>query len=74
MSKEILCKQIFEEIFPNSNITNGGSHVKTKLCWLESQYIAIKKTFSQTGVTGSAQKVLHRKNLKKQASGDNHKH
>ncbi|KAJ1028059.1 hypothetical protein NDA13_003509 [Ustilago tritici] len=49
MSKEMLYKQIFDEIFPNSNITNGGSCVKTKLCWLESQYIAIKKTFSQTG-------------------------
>ncbi|KAJ1032057.1 hypothetical protein NDA13_002432 [Ustilago tritici] len=48
-SKETLYKQIFEEIFPNSNITNGGSCVKTKLCWLESQYIAIKKTFLQTG-------------------------
>ncbi|KAJ1035454.1 hypothetical protein NDA13_000867 [Ustilago tritici] len=48
-SKEMLYKQNFEEIFPNSNITNGGSCVKTKLCWLESQYIAIKKTFSQTG-------------------------
>ncbi|SAM85844.1 uncharacterized protein UBRO_20173 [Ustilago bromivora] len=48
-SKETLYKQIFEEIFHNSNITNGGSHVKTKLHWLESQYIAIKKTFSQTG-------------------------
>ncbi|SAM82682.1 uncharacterized protein UBRO_20695 [Ustilago bromivora] len=48
-SKEMLYKQIYDEIFPNSNITNGGSHVKTKLCWLESQYIAIKNTFSQTG-------------------------
>ncbi|SPC62078.1 uncharacterized protein UHOD_12160 [Ustilago sp. UG-2017b] len=48
-SKETLYKQIYDKIFPNSNITNGGSHVKTKLCWLESQYIAIKKTFSQTG-------------------------
>ncbi|KAJ1039485.1 hypothetical protein NDA10_004824 [Ustilago hordei] len=49
MSKETLYKQIFEEIFPNSNITNGGGHVKAKLCWLESQYITIKNTFSQTG-------------------------
>ncbi|SPC61061.1 uncharacterized protein UHOD_11230 [Ustilago sp. UG-2017b] len=45
----MLYKQIYDEIFPNSNITNGGSHVKTKLRWLESQYIAIKNTFSQTG-------------------------
>ncbi|SAM76558.1 uncharacterized protein UBRO_20524 [Ustilago bromivora] len=49
MSKETLYKQIYDEIFPNSNITNGGSHVKTKLHWLESQYITIKNTFSQTG-------------------------
>ncbi|SAM74920.1 uncharacterized protein UBRO_20502 [Ustilago bromivora] len=49
MSKETLYKQIYDEIFPNSNITNSGSHVKTKLCWLESQYITIKNTFSQTG-------------------------
>ncbi|SPC65811.1 uncharacterized protein UHOD_11638 [Ustilago sp. UG-2017b] len=48
-SKEMLYKQIYDKIFPNSNITNSGSRVKTKLCWLESQYIAIKKTFSQTG-------------------------
>ncbi|KAJ1033343.1 hypothetical protein NDA13_001335 [Ustilago tritici] len=48
-SKEMLYKQNFEEIFPNSNITNGGSCVKTKLHWLENQYITIKKTFSQTG-------------------------
>lgn len=48
-SKEMLYKQIYDKIFPNSNITNGSSHVKTKLCWLESQYIAIKNTFSQTG-------------------------
>ncbi|SPC61910.1 uncharacterized protein UHOD_11912 [Ustilago sp. UG-2017b] len=49
VSKETLYKQIFDEIFPNSNITNGGHHVQTKLCWLESQYIAMKKTFAQTG-------------------------
>ncbi|SOV08655.1 uncharacterized protein UDID_17681 [Ustilago sp. UG-2017a] len=49
MSKETLYKQIFDKIFPNSNITNSGSCVKTKLRWLESQYITIKKTFSQTG-------------------------
>ncbi|SOV05434.1 uncharacterized protein UDID_18427 [Ustilago sp. UG-2017a] len=48
-SKEMLYKQIYDEIFPNSNITNGGSHVKAKLHWLESQYITIKNTFSQTG-------------------------
>ncbi|SAM82174.1 uncharacterized protein UBRO_20639 [Ustilago bromivora] len=48
-SKETLYKQIYDEIFPNSNITNSGSCVKTKLCWLESQYITIKKTFLQTG-------------------------
>ncbi|SAM73032.1 uncharacterized protein UBRO_20316 [Ustilago bromivora] len=41
-SKEMLYKQIYDKIFPNSNITNSGSHVKTKLCWLESQYIAIR--------------------------------
>ncbi|KAJ1043405.1 hypothetical protein NDA11_001322 [Ustilago hordei] len=45
----MLYKQIYDKIFPNSNITNGGSCVKTKLCWLESQYITIKNTFSQTG-------------------------
>ena len=48
-SKEMLYKQIHDKIFPNSNITNGGGHVKTKLHWLESQYIVIKNTFSQTG-------------------------
>lgn len=48
-SKEVLCGQIWKELFPDDPSTSAANRVKTKLRWLEKQYTQLKKQHQGTG-------------------------
>ncbi|SAM85409.1 uncharacterized protein UBRO_20908 [Ustilago bromivora] len=47
MNKDVICSQIWQELFPDESTVGGAGRVKTKICWLTEQYNNIKKTISQ---------------------------
>ncbi|SPC61027.1 uncharacterized protein UHOD_11217 [Ustilago sp. UG-2017b] len=46
-NKDVICGQIWQELFPDESTVGGAGHVKTKIRWLTEQYDNIKKTISQ---------------------------
>ncbi|KAJ1575534.1 hypothetical protein NDA15_005381 [Ustilago hordei] len=46
-NKDVICGQIWQELFPDESTVGGAGQVKTKICWLTEQYNNIKKTISQ---------------------------
>lgn len=48
-NKEVICGQIWQQVFPEQSSVGGAGRVKSKIRWLGTQYNNIKKSFSQTG-------------------------
>ncbi|KAJ1584365.1 hypothetical protein NDA14_004081 [Ustilago hordei] len=46
-NKDVICGQIWQELFPDESTVGGAGRVKTKIRWLTEQYNNIKKTISQ---------------------------
>ncbi|KAJ1030895.1 hypothetical protein NDA18_002124 [Ustilago nuda] len=46
-NKDVICGQIWQELFPDKSTVGGAGQVKTKIHWLTEQYNNIKKTISQ---------------------------
>ncbi|KAJ1592423.1 hypothetical protein NDA15_002010 [Ustilago hordei] len=46
-NKDVICGQIWQELFPDESTVGGAGRVKTKIHWLTEQYNNIKKTISQ---------------------------
>ncbi|SAM70621.1 uncharacterized protein UBRO_20473 [Ustilago bromivora] len=51
-NKDIICGQIWQELFPDESTVGGAGQVKTKICWLTEQYNNIKKTILQQTSAG----------------------
>ncbi|CCF50005.1 hypothetical protein NDA11_002335 [Ustilago hordei] len=63
-NKDIICRQIWQELFPDESTVGGAVQVKTKICWLTEQYNNIKKTIlQQTGAGVLLQDMDHNSSL-----------
>ncbi|UTT91323.1 hypothetical protein NDA17_000360 [Ustilago hordei] len=51
-NKDVICGQIWQELFPDESTVGGAGQVKTKIHWLTEQYNNIKKTISQQTSAG----------------------
>ncbi|SOV02884.1 uncharacterized protein UDID_18059 [Ustilago sp. UG-2017a] len=51
-NKDVICGQIWQELFPDKSTVGGAGRVKTKIHWLTEQYNNIKKTISQQTSAG----------------------
>ncbi|KAJ1041144.1 hypothetical protein NDA10_002770 [Ustilago hordei] len=51
-NKDVICGQIWQELFPDESTVGGAGQVKTKICWLTEQYNNIKKTILQQTSAG----------------------
>ncbi|SYW83696.1 uncharacterized protein UHO2_06892 [Ustilago hordei] len=51
-NKDVICGQIWQELFPDKSTVGGAGQVKTKIRWLTEQYNNIKKTISQQTSAG----------------------
>ncbi|SAM76003.1 uncharacterized protein UBRO_21056 [Ustilago bromivora] len=51
-NKDVICGQIWQELFPDESTVGGAGRVKTKICWLTEQYNNIKKTILQQTSAG----------------------
>ncbi|KAJ1028939.1 hypothetical protein NDA18_002958 [Ustilago nuda] len=51
-NKDVICRQIWQELFPEESTVGGSGRVKTKIRWLTEQYNNIKKTISQQTSAG----------------------
>ncbi|KAJ1026043.1 hypothetical protein NDA18_003703 [Ustilago nuda] len=51
-NKDVICGQIWQELFPDEFTVGGSGQVKTKIHWLTEQCNNIKKTISQQTGTG----------------------
>ncbi|SYW74714.1 uncharacterized protein UHO2_01580 [Ustilago hordei] len=51
-NKDVICGQIWQDLFPDKSTVGGAGQVKTKICWLTEQYNNIKKTISQQTSAG----------------------
>ncbi|SAM77670.1 uncharacterized protein UBRO_20544 [Ustilago bromivora] len=57
-NKDIICSQIWQELFPDESTVGGADQVKTRIHWLTEQYNNIKKTISQQTSAGTGPVVL----------------
>ena len=48
-NKDVVCRQVFNEVFPNDNSANGSGRIKSKIRWLTLHYNGIIKKFGHTG-------------------------
>ncbi|SAM64313.1 uncharacterized protein UBRO_20435 [Ustilago bromivora] len=51
-NKDIICGQIWQEMFPDESTVGGAGRVKTNIHWLTEQYNNIKKTILQQTSAG----------------------
>ncbi|SYW78809.1 uncharacterized protein UHO2_02821 [Ustilago hordei] len=59
-NKDVICRQIWQELFPDESTVGGAGRVKTKICWLTEQYNNIKKAIlQQTGAGVLLQDMDH---------------
>ncbi|SAM83523.1 uncharacterized protein UBRO_20772 [Ustilago bromivora] len=60
MNKDVICGQIWQELFPDESTVGGAGQVKTKIHWLTEQYNNIKETIlQQTGAGVLLQDMDH---------------